>query len=570
MSGRSWVTIRGAIASLFPDELRQRIGQLIWTLAHRGSAASLVRVTADYLPGPDAVVGVLTEDRSIRLLRMLRAAHPSLDFHQIHGTGSVSHAAMTVLGPFDLLIDARSSDRRRRFLDSFYQLRAGGVLIVRGAGFEVDRDRGTALSQLLVQARAWKGRRTPSQKRDADIANHDAHTLGHSLAELTRAGHHLVAVTAVAPPLAKLNEEEMNVYLRQRPAEGKILEVIPPAPFESRCLFRENTAEPRPDHPSRYDTIEISLRQYPDVVVSPAQVVSNDRVIMPDSFRHNQTMRLRNRYLREVAPRFARLRHPVTDLPYLEGSYVQLDSEFRGHYGHLMTEQMSRFWSWQRARQIDPSCKALVALNKKRELQSWELEIFAAAGIAESDIHFLRKPARVERLIAGTPLLSNPHYVHPMITETWREVGDKLVQGATGVDLPERIFCSRRLDKRSCHNTPEVDAYFADHGFEVIYPEEHSLGDQVQLFRQAEVIAGFSGSALLTLCFAEQPKRVITISSTAYTARNEYLIASLLGHQIDSVTCVPDQPDFYQSEFRFDFDREGQFLAEVLASLPRR
>ena len=42
-----------------------------------------------------------------------------------------------------------------------------------------------------------------------------------------------------------------------------------------------------------------------DVTCSPGQVVSDERVILPDTYRHNQRPRLKNRYTVEVAPRFA-------------------------------------------------------------------------------------------------------------------------------------------------------------------------------------------------------------------------------------------------------------------------
>jgi len=60
------------------------------------------------------------------------------------------------------------------------------------------------------------------------------------------------------------------------------------------------------------------------------------------------------------------------------------------------------------------------------------------------------------------------------------------------------------------------------------------------------------------------------LSSTAYSARNEYLIASALGHEIDSITSAPQEPQDFQSPFTFDHDKEGQYLADVFATLSPR
>jgi len=112
-------------------------------------------------------------------------------------------------------------------------------------------------------------------------------------------------------------------------------------------------------------------------------------------------------------------------------------------------------------------------------------------------------------------------------------------------------------------------------GFGVIYPEDFPLPEQAAIFRHAEVVAGYAGSALFTLAFCETPKRVIMISSEAYRARNEYMIASVLGHELNILWCRPDGPRAANETMRpshfiaftFDFAREGQYLEELLASL---
>ena len=533
----------------------------------RGSRRSYRQLLAGIdqtLPqGPSCVV-LLNTSVPDRVAERIRLTHPEAVVHEVTGTPSDRHVRLTLLGPVDLIVDERPGPgQAKRFLASFYQLGPGGAMILRDG-----KESGEKLSELFEAARAAKGQPYPSNKRGVPNAALDAHGLGSVLESTTEVGPHLVAATRGGPILAKLREDEMNRYLAGLPAGGdRVLEVIPAEPFESRCVLRENTETRRPDYPERYDTIDLSLRLYHEMVVTPGQVLSNDRILAPDSYRHNQFPRLRNRHTEEVAPRFARLRHETADLPRLAGTYFYLDNEVRGHFGHLVTEQLSRFWAWSRAREFDRSVKAVVTINKGHDLRGWESEIYAAGGITPQDVVFLREPTRLERVISGTPMLSNPHYVHPSIADTWRAVGDRLAATAADSDVPEQFFCSRRLNKRSCHNTPEVEELFAAQGFAIVFPEDYSLGEQVRLFRKARVIGGFAGSGLFNLCYAGDSKRVIMISSTAYTARNEYLIASVLGHQIDSVTCVPDNPGFYQSPFAFDPGREGTFLQSVFASL---
>ncbi len=532
----------------------------------------LATMVATYLPDTSARIAVLSVQQPARATARIRQDHPAATVHRIHADKSLAHVELTRYGPFDLIVDDRPTDGGVRFLAAFYQLRPAGTMIIRTTHPAIGPlAPAQQVSELLTAALTSRDADEPPVRR-GPLRPNDIRTLGETLDTVTVNEPYLVVVRGSAGPrpvLAKLREPEMNAYLSLTPTgPDRVLDTIPAKPFTSRCVFRENSEVRRPNFPTEYETIDISLRLYHDVVVSPGQLVSKDRFLTPDSFRHNQWPRLGHRYLDDVAPRFARLRHDTDDLDHLEGTYFHLDNEIRGHYGHLMTEQLSKFWAWPRAKAIDPSAKALVAINKGRELRDWELDIYAAGGIAPSDVVMIREPVRVERLIAGTPLLSNPQYVHPEIADTWRLVGDTLAAQASDTDLPTRFFCARRIAKRECHNAAEVEQIFSDRGFAIVYPEDYSLGDQVRLFRGASVIAGWMGSGMFNLCFADDPKRVVLIGSTAYTARNEYLIAALLGHQIDSIACTPDDPTSYQSTFWFDHDREGRYLQEVLDSLP--
>jgi len=321
---------------------------------------------------------------------------------------------------------------------------------------------------------------------------------------------------------------------------------------------------------------ELSLRDYRDVVVAAPQVVVDGRVLLPDTFRQNQSRLLGHKALADLAPGFAVLVTQIgTEVPRLEGTFVHLDNEARGHFGHMLTETLSRVWTWERALEIEPDARVIMSATRRRlEIAGSELEFYAACGIPRDRITLIEvgQSVRVDRLISGTPMWSQPHYVHPRIRETWRRVGDTLAATMpAGEDWPRRIFVSRRSAKRACVNGDQLEAEFQQAGFAVVFPEDLSLGHQVELFRQAEVIAGYGGSGMFQTLFATEPKHVIQVASDAYAPRNEYLIAAVLGHRLDSVICRAEPYDgarVMHAPFRYDPDREGPFLREILSSLP--
>src|SRR6478735_3147861 len=498
----------------------------------RAADAELVALVAELLAGStEPRIAVASDDRSTPLAADLTRALGDASVVVVPARRPGQHVAVVVAGPFDLVLDPTTSPRGRlgRFEELFHQLRPGGHLVVAGAG---DDDPHTALacppedrSQLgrfLAAAMKRAGKRAPGRPKRGAVRRFDEHAVGNALVSTQVRGQHLVLTSRGAPVHAKLDEDQANRVISLLPELGHtLLETVPGRRWtptgEIRVHGAVAGASPRPQ---AVESPAVHLRDYRGVVVAPGQIVADDRVLWPDTFRHNVRRRLRNRATVEVAPAYARLRFDTDELPVLEGTYFHLDNEVRGHFGHLLTEQVSRTWAWPMVKELVPDLKVLVGTHKRRtELLPYELAVYAAAGIPAEDVVLLREPVRVERLLSASPMFSNPNYVHPAVTDTWRRVGDALAATATDGPRPERIFVSRRLAKRACHNSDEVEEIFRAAGFEVVFPEDHPLGDQVAMFRAASIVAGYAGSGMFNLCFVPEPTRVITVSSEAYVAQ---------------------------------------------------
>ncbi len=484
------------------------------------------------------------------------------------------HALMAAAGPFDAILDhtRRPAVRGRRFKGTFLHLRPGGSYIAEGYAPQQrslgEGKRGKDLGTVLATLERAKS--APS----ASGGKHDDNgALARAIESVAPVGEHLLVVSQ-GRALAKLTEREATAVLKLRGHRDRILETVPGEQFTSRCTYTSSTGERPEQMLDVYDAPDVHLREYKRAVCLPGQVLTKGNLLLPDTYRHNQRRRLTNKYTEELAPRFAAVEYDADAIDVLDGTYFYLDNEVRGHFGHAMTEQVSRLWALPLARKTAPDLKAVMAINKGREIQPFEVELYGAAGLAPEELVLLREPARVERLLASSPMFSMPEYVHPEIRHTWQRIGDVLESGATLDEMPERMFISRRIRKRACLNTGEVEELFAKHGFAIVYPEDYRMADQVAMFRHAKVIAGFAGSGLFNVCFASDKKHLIMLQHAAYSATNEYLMASVLGHDIDAIVSEVDPESElnrnvkrFQSSFTVDFDREGAYLARALADL---
>lgn len=379
-------------------------------------------------------------------------------------------------------------------------------------------------------------------------------------------------VTAQDDADAIVGDAEAAELLALDPDRGTVLEVLAGATWSVRGRLRTSGPMPANPTPERYDAPAMFLREYSDVVCLPRQVVVGRNVVLPESFTTVEEHRQRNVALDKLSPDFARSPVPAADPVPLEGRWFHLDNHLGWHFGHALTEQVSHLWGWRRVHAEDPSVRALVFADSG-ELTPWQRDLLAAGGVPPDAVHVATAPVRVERLVGCTPMFSRPAYAHPALLETYDEISAALSARAGEGPWPPKVFLGRRSTKRACVNAAELEAEFAAAGFEIVFPEDHPLADQVELVRRAEVVSGYAGSAMFHVALTGAPKHVVLVVSESYPAHNEYLMSMLVGHRLDVVVCEPLVPrvdgqftrESFHSDFRYRPDRDGAFLREALA-----
>lgn len=95
-----------------------------------------------------------------------------------------------------------------------------------------------------------------------------------------------------------------------------------------------------------------------------------------------------------------------------------------------------------------------------------------------------------------------------------------------------KIYISRKnINNKRLFNNTEVAEMFAKYGFEIIFPENLSFEEQVEIFSQAKYIAGSTGAALTNILYCPSNATIITIIPKEYNFHLYSTISKIINLQ---------------------------------------
>lgn len=483
------------------------------------------------------------------------------------------HHDLTVAGRPHLVVDvAGGPGGPARLARVAPHLRVGGLLVVALPADATSPER-RALeerAQELLATQADPDLLEPVRFDRRPQTVRDLHALASTVSDIVVEDGWL-RLSGALDVVVRVHEKRVNAYLAARPGRGRVLDVVAATSWRPAGVMTSTEAgETRAE---RVDCPELTLREYRNVVAEGRMVVRGHGLLFPESHRDPIPERSSSAGVTDWLPGFARLTRKRKPRASLEGPWFYLDNPFRGHFGHAYSEQLGHLWAWERARAEHPDLRLLMLGGDR--VRAWELDLLEAAGVPRDRVHASGGAVRVETLVTATPGYVIERYVHPELRPLYERVGVALRELAPNPDAPARLFVTRRGEQRQCRNTPEVEQLVAEHGFEVLAPEQGlSLAEQAGRFARATTVAGFGGSGMFHVLTAPAVERLLMVSNTTYPVANEKLIAGFRGLDIglfratsEVVTERPSKAMFH-SPHTVDWTREGAALRDALERLP--
>lgn len=235
----------------------------------------------------------------------------------------------------------------------------------------------------------------------------------------------------------------------------------------------------------------------------------------------------------------------------IDGTAIYL-GHYTGQYGHFLLESLVRFWIFKE----DPTYDCLLFspfVHRTPALKQFPPArvSFESFGLHKETFRLVDKCIRVKKLIIPSKLIElvSPGKTNPEARWIYQTIGAHCRDGyhANEKELPRKVYLSRRkwrlsafaanpltawgvkmagrclkpagISLRSLMNRPvvnenQVEELFRRYGFEILHPGNMPFEKQVSIYSQADMIAGFTGSAMHNSIFAKDRSVAIHLESS--------------------------------------------------------
>ena len=204
---------------------------------------------------------------------------------------------------------------------------------------------------------------------------------------------------------------------------------------------------------------------------------------------------------------------PATSVVDLPGDQPTCLLGVTAHFGHFFTDCLDRILSFEHAGLTGP---VRYLVDGPPPPQVTELMALLRATCTHSNMMTLDPSLdyRVKNLHVASLGAAKP----AITTASFRTLRERVLRRISNPQpLGRMIYVGRKIvPQRKVRNQHELDQSLATMGFDIFYPELHSIEESVGAFHGADVVAFVIGSSKFNLAFCRPGTKIICIAPEAY------------------------------------------------------
>ena len=229
--------------------------------------------------------------------------------------------------------------------------------------------------------------------------------------------------------------------------------------------------------------------------------------------------------------------------------------QYRNQWGSFLVDSVSRLWYADK----NPGEYKYLLLATQEELGGIHknaykfLEYF---GIAKEQILYINEPVEVESLII--PEMSYvPYGTHgkaPIWSEKYLEtihkVTDSVLSNFSGEDYPEKVYFSRgkfSKNQKTDFGEEMLAELMQKNGYYIVYPEEHTLEEQICYVNKCKEFASVGGSCAHNIIFSKTAPKMTLFNRMNGYQWHQWMLDEMAG--VEPITYVDSYSEPYKPFF---------------------
>lgn len=246
------------------------------------------------------------------------------------------------------------------------------------------------------------------------------------------------------------------------------------------------------------------------------------RVLVPDDMAAAAATRDR------VELSYGRYCPPRVDIPAI---YDVIDrpvlfvGQSWSHYGHFLTDVMSRLWALPSVA-ADVPLLFLDRVGIKFGGKPYSSAVVEALDIKKR-LFRCAVPTRLRKIFLPEPAIQHAYRIYHDLAAPHVKVSQNIRRGGVSGFRDQLVYLSRTGltdGLRKSAQEAEVESRAEAIGFKILRPETLTMRDQIDIFNDARVIAGMTGSAFHTVLFCEASISPVLVQLSWGKVNQRYLM----------------------------------------------
>lgn len=197
---------------------------------------------------------------------------------------------------------------------------------------------------------------------------------------------------------------------------------------------------------------------------------------------------------------------------------------FYKHWGHFIIDIVSRLWYL-----LEYNDKLKVVFTTMLHDDSTKIdgnykEFLNLFGISDDRILLINKPTKFKKIIIPDCSIYPGKYYTKEYIKIFEKVSNSVIRN---YNIPHKIYLSRSKLKKAKEKEigeKEIEKFFNNNGYYSISPEQLTLTEQIQFFRDSREIVCISGTLPHNIMFSNEGKKIIIINKTYKLNKHQELI----------------------------------------------